>query len=314
MAMRADAIEPESGGFLAPLTASLAHRIAQERSGDVLERDPAFVRRFVPSVARCVGYFSPEVRGMSNLPATGPVLVIGNHCCLFYMPDTWMVALAITARRGADTPAHALVYDLLFGIPVVGSALRRLGAVPASGHAAERLLGEGGAVLDYPGGDAEACRPWSERNRIVFSGHKGFIRLALRTGAPVVPVVSHGSHDAVVVLSRGERLASVLGLHRLRVKVFPILLGPLGISSILTPPLPMPAAVTIEFMPPLDWSALGPEAAEDDTVVDACYEEITSAMQGTLDRLHAEQPHPVRRGLSHLMRHGPTSLEIAPGE
>jgi 1-acyl-sn-glycerol-3-phosphate acyltransferase len=247
-------------------------------------------------------YFSPEVRGLDNLPATGPVLVVGNHSCLFYMPDTWIVALAITDRRGADAPAYALVYDLLLGLPMVGSMLRRLGAVPASGSEAERVLAEGAAVLVYPGGDMEACRPWTERNRVVFSGHTGFIRLALRTGVPVVPVVSYGSHHAVVVLSRGERLARALGLNKLRIKVFPIVLGPFGVSSILTPPLPMPAAVTVEFMAPIDWSSLGPAAADDDAVVDGCYEQITTAMQATLDRLHADHPYPLLRGWARLLR------------
>lgn len=299
-----------SQGLLAPLTASISHRIAEERAGEVLVRDPDLVRRLAPSLARCVGYFSPEVRGVEHLPVTGPVLLVGNHCCLFYMPDAWVVGLAITARRGPDSPAYVLAYDLLFGIPVVGSALRRLGAVPAGGEEAERLLMEGAAVLDYPGGDAEACRPWSERNRIMFSGHTGFVRLALRTGVPVVPVVTYGSHDAIVVLSRGDRLASALGLPRLRVKVFPILLGPFGITSILTPPLPMPAAITVEFMPPFDWSALGPGAADDEAVIDTCYRDITSAMQSTLDRLHSEQPHPVLRGWSHLLRHGAAPLHV----
>jgi len=133
----------------------------------------------------------------------------------------------------------------------------------------------------------------SERNRIVFSGHAGFVGLALRTGVPVVPVVAYGSHQAVVVLSRGQRVAHALGLNRLRIKVFPIVLGPFGVSSILTPPLPMPVAVTVEFMAPLDWSALGPDAADDEAVVRACCEGITSAMQATLDRLHAENLHPV---------------------
>ncbi|MGP0110339.1 MAG: 1-acyl-sn-glycerol-3-phosphate acyltransferase [Acidimicrobiales bacterium] len=291
-------------GILAPLTEAIAHRIDEERHGTVVARDPGFVRRFVPHVEQWMRYFSPEVRGIENLPVTGPVLVVSNHSCLFYMPDTWMVGAAITERRGADAPAYAMVYDLLFGIPAVGSSLRRLGAVPASGGEGERLLAEGALILDYPGGDAEACRPWAERDRIIFSGHMGFVRLALRAGVPVVPVVAYGSHHAVVVLSRGETLARALGLARLRIKVFPILLGPLGVTSALMPPLPMPAEVTVEFMAPLDWSAFGPDAANDEDVVRACYNEITGAMQATLDRLHAEKPHPVLRGWSQLLRKG----------
>jgi 1-acyl-sn-glycerol-3-phosphate acyltransferase len=280
----------------------IANRIDEERAGKVVARDPDFIRRVVPRVAQLMRYFSPEVRGIENLPATGPVLLVGNHSGLFYMPDTWMVGAAITVRRAPDTPAYAMVYDLLFGIPGVTAALRKLGAVPAGGGEGERLLAEGALLLDYPGGDAEACRPWSERDKIVFSGHLGFVRLALRAHVPVVPVVSYGSHHSVVVLSRGEPLARVLGL--------PILLGPLGITSVLTPPLPMPAEVTIEFMEPLDWSSLGPDAAADEDVVRACYEEITTAMQATLDRLRTEKPHPVLRGSSLLLRRGGVPMNL----
>lgn len=292
-------------GALAPLTESLARRAAAEQLGPAIGRDVGFVRRMIPAVERYVRYFSPQIRGIENLPTSGPVLVVGNHSGVFYMPDTWLTALAITARRGVDAPAYGLIHNLFFAIPIVGPSMRRLGGVPASGDEAERVLGEGALLLDYPGGDTEACRPWSDRNRIVFSGHTGFIRLALRTGVPVVPVVGYGGHQSLVVLSRGEHLARVLGLGRLRIKVFPILLGPWGVTSILTPPPPLPSAVTVEFMPPIDWSALGQDAAEDPAIVAACYAEITQAMQVTLDRLHAEQPHPVLRGFSHLL-HGST--------
>jgi len=302
MTMSAEKLEHEHEGILAPLTAQLARRVADERAGQVQARDPDFVRRMVPPTKRYVRYFSPEIRGIENLPASGPVLLVGNHSCLFYMPDTWAVSLAVTARRGADAPAYAMVHDVLFGFPVVGSVLRRLGGLPASDCEADRALAEGAVVLVYPGGDAEACRPWSERNRIEFGGRKGFVRLALRSGVPVVPVVTHGSHDAVVVLARGDRLARLLGLDRLRVKVFPIVLGPFGVTTLLAPPLPMPSAMTIEFMAPIDWSAHGPDSAEDKRVVEACYEEITTAMQLTLDCLHSEQPHPVLRGCFNLLR------------
>jgi len=300
----------EGEGALAPLIRGLSERVDHVRDQPLFQRDPEFLRRQLSAVTRYVNYFSPEVRGQANMPASGPALVVGNHSGLFYMPDAWVVGLEIVRRRGLEQPAYAMGYDLLFGIPGVGPFLRRIGAIPAGGQAAEQGLAEGGLVLVYPGGDREACRPWTQRHKVDLGEHKGFIRLALRTGVPVVPVVAHGSHDAIVIVSRGERLARTLGLHRLRIKVFPILLGPYGLTTILTPPLPMPSAITVEFLPPVDWTSYGPEAADDEAVVAACYEEITTAMQRALDRLHAQNPHPVIRGWCNLLRAGRRGLEV----
>jgi 1-acyl-sn-glycerol-3-phosphate acyltransferase len=297
-------------GILAPLVELVSHRIEHERTEPLFRRDPTFIRRQLATVSRYTSVFSPEVRGLDHLPATGPVLVVGNHSCLFYMPDVWVVALSIIRRRGLDPPAYALAYDLLFAVPGVGPFLRRIGAIPAGGHEAQLALEQGALVLVYPGGDLEACRPWRQRDRVDLAGHRGFVRLALRAGVPVVPVVTHGAHHAVVVVARGERLARALGLNRLRINVFPILLGPFGLTSILTPPLPMPAAITVEFLPALDWRGHGPQAANNDALVGACYDEITAVMQVALDRLRAECPHPVARGVTNLLRHGPGHTEV----
>lgn len=299
-----------AGGALGHLMSGLSERVDHVRDQPPFQRDPEFVRRQLSAVTHYVNYFSPEVRGQVNLPASGPALVVGNHSGLFYMPDAWVVGLEIVRRRGLDQPAYAMGYDLLFGVPGVGPFLRRIGAIPAGGQAAEQGLADGGLVLVYPGGDREACRPWTERDKIGLGGHRGFIRLALRAGVPVVPVVAHGSHDAIVVISSGERLAKALGLQRIRIKVFPILLAPYGLTTVLVPPLPMPSAITVEFLPPLDWTSYGPEAANDEAIVTECYEEITTAMQTALDRLHAQNRHPVIRGWCNLLRPGRRRLKV----
>ena len=266
-----------------------------------VQRDPDFIRRRLPAIARYTSYFTPEVRGLDRLPAAGPVLLVGNHSGLFYMPEAWTCGQAVLARRGVDAPAYLLAYDLLFALPGIGSFLRQLGAVPASTGEAEAALARGACVLVYPGGDREACRPWTQRNKVDFAGRKGFVRLALRCGIPVVPVVAHGGHHAVIVLARGDRLARAAGLRRLRVNVFPLLAGfPFGISSVLTPPPPMPSHVTLEFLPALDWTGYGPAAAGDPRVVSACYQDITGRLQAALDRLSAEHPHPLLLGCSRL--------------
>ncbi len=267
----------------------------------------------LPAIGWYTGYFSPEVRGLDRLPVTGPALVVGNHSCLFYMPEVWVSACAIMERRGVEASLYALGYDLLFAIPGVESVIRRLGAVPAGAREAESALGHGACVVVYPGGDWEAARPWAQRNQVDFGGRKGFVRLALRCGVPVVPVVAHGGHHAVVVVTRGDRLARAAGLHGIRIKVFPFLAGlPFGLASVLTPPLPMPAQVTVEFLPALDWSAYGPGAERDEKVVAACYDEITGILQAALDRLSAERPHPVIDGTMRLMTRTVSTAGRAP--
>ena len=242
------------------------------------------------------------MRGLDRLPAAGPVLVVGNHSCLFYMPEAWTCGQAVLSRRGVDAPAYALGYDLLFAIPGVGPFLRRLGVIPASNGLASAALAREACVLVYPGGDLEACRPWAQRNKIDFAGRKGFVRLALRCGVPVVPVVAHGGHHAVVVLARGDRLARAAGLRNLRINVFPLLAGlPFGVTSVLAPPLPMPAHLTLEFLPALDWTGYGPAAADDERIVSACYEDITGRLQAALDRLSVERPYPLLQGSRRLV-------------
>jgi 1-acyl-sn-glycerol-3-phosphate acyltransferase len=281
--------------------AALARRLEREHSLGTLHRDPEYIERARGVVHAYTRYFSPEVRGLEHLPADGPALVVGNHCGLFYMPEVWVTALSIIDRRGTDHPAYSLTYDLLFALPVIGPFLRRIGAIPASSAEAEAALDAGALVLDYPGGDWEACRPWLDRNTIDFGGRTGFVRLALRTGVPVVPVVAHGSHDSVVVISRGEAIARALGLGASHIKVFPILLGPLGLTTAITPPPPLPSSVTVEFLPSIEWNDLGPEMAEDAAVVDRCATEVVETMQNALNRLRVEQAHPVRRGLVNLV-------------
>jgi 1-acyl-sn-glycerol-3-phosphate acyltransferase len=288
-------------------TAAVAEPAVQRIEGleRAFGRDPAFVGRLLQLTNPAMRYFSPEVRGLQNLPPKGPVLLVGNHSGMLYLPDFWMTLDAVTCRRGQNSPTHMMIYDFLMMAPRVRTLLRRLGAVPASQENAETALRMGALLLVYPGGDWEACRPWRDRDVIDFNHHEGFVRLALRHGVPVVPVVAHGSHHTVCVIARGDRIASALRLPHspLRANVFPLVLGvPLGMTLLVGAYLPMPAAITVEFLPALGWSALDPAAAEDPTVVHACYTETVTTMQAALDRLRAENPHPLMTGTGRFVQ------------
>ena len=259
-------------------------------------RDPEFLRRVRPVLERYASYFRPEVRGFDRLPARGPFLVVGNHSGGQMPPDLPVLLTAWWRERGADEPVYALFHSFFLGLPGVGRAMVRAGAVEAGAAAAREILGGGGILIDYPGGDYEVFRPWRDRNRIGFGGRLGVVRLALEAQVPVVPSVSVGAHETLVVLARGERVARLMRLDRLfRIKVMPLVAGPpFGIVPGGIPTFPLPAKITVELGEPIDWTGrYGPEAAADDTVVHRCYDELVSTMQATLDRLAAERRLPV---------------------
>ena len=81
---------------------------------------------------------------------------------------------------------------------------------------------------------------------------------------------------------------------KVRMDGAPVMLQvPWGVSFPMLPGVPLPARITVEVCEPLDWSHHGPDAVDDPHVLDACYDEVTSVMQGTLDALAAENPQPL---------------------
>ena len=259
-------------------------------------RDVAFLHSVRPVLERFASYFRPEVRGFDRLPERGPFLVVGNHSGGQMPPDLPVLLTAWWRQRGEEEPVYALFHAFMLGLPGVGPVMARAGAVDATPASAEAILRGGGILIDYPGGDWEVFRPWWERNHIDFGGRLGAVRLALRTQVPVVPAVSVGAHETVIVLARGVRLAKRLGLDRMfRIKVMPLVVGPpFGVVPGGIPTWPLPAKITVELCEPIDWSSrFGPEAADDDVIVRACYEELTSTMQSTLDRLAGERRFPI---------------------
>jgi hypothetical protein len=106
-----------------------------------------------------------------------------------------------------------------------------------------------------------------------------------------VPAVSCGAHNSVVVLSRGDRLVRWMPhLRLMRVKVMPVMLGfPWGISLGL-PTLPLPTKTTVDVSGPIDLAErYGAQADDSDDVIKRIYDDLTSEMQHTMDRLVAER-------------------------
>ena len=279
-----------------------AQLVEQAVAEPAFQMDPEYLRALLPYMKLFADYFDAEVRDLHRVPNEGGALLVANHSGGLMTPDTSAVWAAWYEERGYQRPLIGLGFDMAFTVPVMGEIMRKIGQVPASNQNADEALRRGLPVLVYPGGDHELLRPWSDRNRIVFSGRKGFVRLALRNRVPVVPVVGHGGHDAIFVLTRGEGLARALGTDRLRLGSLPIIWQlPWGLSPPIPLYLPLPAKITVQVCEPFDWQAYGPEAADDPEVVDRCYAEVVETMQKTLDQLAEANPYPLMRRMRSLI-------------
>ena len=253
-------------------------------------RDPRYVDWTIPLLWPLLrAWFRPEIRGLDRIPPAGPVLLVGNHSGGNVAPDTLVFAAAFVRRFGARRPFFQLAHQLVVAAPWLG-LLRRYGTVTATPENAREALGSGAVVLVYPGGDWEAHRPVWQGHRTDFHGRHGFIRLALETGAPLVPLVAIGGQETALFLSRGEAVVRALDLHRrLRLDVLPISIAlPWGLDiGDVFGHLPLPAKITIEVLGPIDVAACF------GTDVDAAYEAVTGRMQRALDALAAERRWPV---------------------
>lgn len=252
-------------------------------------RDPDYIGRTLPALRLLSDvYFRGEVRGLENIPTAGPVLLVGNHSGGTLIADTFVFAQAFYDHFGPQRRFHQLAHDLVFKVPGPRAMLARYGTVPASAQNMRRAVGRGAALLVYPGGDHETYRPSWESGEIDFAGRTGFIKLALETGTPIVPVTAIGGQETALFLGQGRGLAKRLQLDRLlRLKVMPAQIGPpYGITFLDMPGrIPLPAKITVAVLPAIDLcERLGSRPDIDDA-----YHLITETMQSTLTALDEER-------------------------
>lgn len=218
--------------------------------------DRDYVARHAPWVfAALQRYFRVTIEGTEHLPRV-PFVAVGNHSGATMIPDTW-VWLTYYHAHASGPPLLTLAHDAMFvAYPqAVTRMCARAGAIRADREVARDALSRGFAVQVYPGGDHDACRSFAKRNQIVFAGRKGYVELARDAGVPIVPVVSRGAHETLLVLWDGSALARALGLERRhRLKVFPISLSvPWGLwMGPLPGYIPFPARITLRVLPPVD--------------------------------------------------------------
>ena len=254
-------------------------------------RDPNYIRDYAPLVEPLYRYyFRVAASGFELAPRNEPYLLVGNHNGGINSPDTGMTVHAWYVTRGADAPIYALIHPTIFKIPHLNVHIAKMGGVAALARMALKVLDKGFPLLVYPGAGDDAYKPFEDRHKVLFFGNDSFVRLALRLHVPVVPIVSLGAHESLVVIDNGRERARAWGLDKLGIERLPLTFSsPMGLSLGAPFNIPWPTKIRLRMGAPIRFSAAGRRPHQDADVVARCYAAVVHVMQGMLDTMVAER-------------------------
>lgn len=271
--------------------------MATHRPGWSLDRrDPQFIDAFQPLWAWFYEhYFQVQTAGWEQIPP-GQVMLVGSHNGGLAAPDMHMMIYDWVRRFSSDRLVYGLMHPKVWQVaPPVAQLAERMGAIAAHPKLAIKALDRQASLLVYPGGAQDVFRPFSQRDQIHLGDRKGFIKIALQRHLPIVPAVSQGAHETLLVLTDLYPLVQQLHdqgmpwLFGVDPEVFPVYLGlPWGIAFGPVPNIPWPRPITTRIGPPIYFEHYGAAAARDRSYVEACYRQVRDQMQNTLNELIAK--------------------------
>ena len=257
-------------------------KLAMRDRSDVVDefgRDPNVAARVDPLLEFLYKtYFRVETRGLGHIPDEGRALIVANHSgTLPY--DGAMIMHAVKQEHRARRAVRPLVEDFVFHFPYLGTLMNRIGGVRACQENAERLLVQDQLVAVFPEGIKGIGKLFRERYQLQRFGRGGFVKLALKCDAPIIPTAVVGAEEIHPMVSKITWLAKSFGIPYVPVTpTFPFL-GPVGL-------VPLPTKWFIAFGEPLYFNAeYGAEGANDRILVNKLAEQVRTRIQEMLDGL-----------------------------
>src|SRR5262249_44020251 len=145
---------------------------------------------------------------LENLPR-GPALLVANHGSHVISWDGANILSACLLDAEPPRLVHGMAEHRLLSLPILGTSARRIGAGDGNRADCVSLLEAGATVLTFPEGVKALCKPFRQRYQLMDFGH-GFMRVAMTTGVPIVPVATIGSEEEAPLIAHPRWLARLL--------------------------------------------------------------------------------------------------------
>lgn len=232
--------------------------------------DPQWTKYALASVAFLHRhYFRTEVSGAENVPP-GRVLLVSNHSGQIPI-DGALIGASLFMDVEPPRFMRAMVEKWTQTLPFVSLLFSRVGQVVGVPENAKLLLENEEALLVFPEGARGISKPFEQRYRLVEFG-LGFMRLAIETGTPIVPVSVIGGEEQYISVGNFDSLAKMLRMPSF--PILPQLLLPFGA-------LPLPTRYRITFGEPMTF---GGDPDDDDAIIEDKVFVVKATIQSMLNR------------------------------
>ena len=228
-------------------------------------------RMLLPSALLYRYYFRVDSHGIENVPE-GRVLLIGNHSGQFAY-DGAMLAMAMLLEAEPPRLCRGMAEFFFWKTPWLGILANRLGMMAGTPENCTAMLNDGECVMVFPEGARGANKPFRKRYQLQRFG-LGFMRLALETGTPIVPVGIVGAEEQQPGLANFDDLGRKIGLPSLPITVSMPWFGLLG------PTFALPVKYHIHFGEPVHFEG-GPH--EEDAVIEEKVSQVKDAISALLE-------------------------------
>lgn len=217
-------------------------------------------------------YHRYGVEGLEHLLDHRPALVVGYHGRPI-AHDLCMLQALVTERTGRVP--RAFIHESAARIPVARDIVEGMEFVTGLGAALDEAVARGDHIIVTPGGTREGCRSIRHRYRVDWGRRRGYVRLAMKHGLPIVPAAGRGVDDTYLGLNDGYKLGKRLGVPGKMPVWFGV--GPTGLWPASPPwPVRITTALGTPIVPDGD--------PNDERDVERLHERVTNAVQALLER------------------------------